>query len=181
MGFYDLKVLDNIGNEISLSEYKGKILLIVNTATGCGFTPQYEYLERIYNKYKDFNFEILDFPCNQFGSQAPGDDKEINQFCTLNYHTTFKRFKKIDVNGQSADPLFKYLTSNTKFEGFDLSNKIGMYLDNMFKSQDKDYAKKSDIKWNFTKFLISKDGKILKRFEPTASEEEIVKEIEKVL
>ena len=181
MEFYDLIVLDNKDKKVSMSEYKGKVLLIVNTATACGFTPQYDYLEELYKNYKDKGFEILDFPCNQFGNQAPGSDQEINQFCSLNYHTSFKRFKKIDVNGENADPLFKYLVSNTKFSGFDLNDRIGVYLDNVFKMQDPNYAKDPSIKWNFTKFLISKNGKILKRFEPTTLKEEIIKELEKAL
>lgn len=154
---YNINVLDNKGETVSLSEYKGKVLLIVNTATGCGFTPQYKGLEEMYREYKDKGFEILDFPCNQFAGQAPGDDKAINEFCTLKYDTTFRRFKKIDVNGKNEDPLYTYLKSQ----------KGGVF------------GRK--IKWNFSKFLVDRDGNVVERFAPTAKPEKIKDKVAKYL
>ncbi|MBO4724385.1 MAG: glutathione peroxidase [Bacteroidaceae bacterium] len=136
---YSFKVKDDKGTEISLEQYKGKVLLIVNTATRCGFTPQYKDLEAIYEKYNEQGFEILDFPCNQFGGQAPGTIAEIKEFCTTNYNVKFTQFDKIEVNGENEHPLYTYLKANAE--------------------------NKNNIRWNFTKFLISADGKILKRFE----------------
>ena len=164
---YDYKVINDEGREVSLSDYRGKVLLIVNTATRCGFTPQYKELETLYEKYNAEGFEILDFPCNQFGQQAPGSIKEIHQFCTANFNIQFPQFDKIDVNGPNASPLFTYLKSQKGFGGFDLNDKTGKLLDNMMSKNDADYAKSADIKWNFTKFLISRDGKVLRRYEPT--------------
>ncbi|MCR5706489.1 MAG: glutathione peroxidase [Acholeplasmatales bacterium] len=154
---YNINVLDNKGETVSLSEYKGKVLLIVNTATGCGFTPQYKGLEEMYREYKDKGFEILDFPCNQFAGQAPGDDKAINEFCTLKYDTTFRRFKKIDVNGKNEDPLYTYLKSQ----------KGGVF------------GRK--IKWNFSKFLVDREGNVVERFAPTAKPEKIKDKVAKYL
>ncbi|MCR5750558.1 MAG: glutathione peroxidase [Kiritimatiellae bacterium] len=151
-----------------LEQYKGKILLVVNTATRCGFTPQYEGLEAMYERLKGDGFELLDFPCNQFGQQAPGMDEEIHSFCVLNYKTAFPQFAKVEVNGKNAASLFKFLVANTKFEGFPPDGKIAPILEKMLGEADPDYAKKPDIKWNFTKFLIGKDGRIVRRFEPTA-------------
>ncbi len=141
MSVYDFVVKSQKGEDVSLKEYEGKVLLIVNTATGCGFTPQYDGLEKLYEAYKDQGFVILDFPCNQFFRQAPGTDEEINQFCSLRFNTQFPRFKKIEVNGDKADPLFKYLCT-----------KDGKY---------------KRVKWNFTKFLVNKKGEVVARFEPT--------------
>ena len=154
MSIYDFKVTDNKGKEVFLSEYKGKVLLIVNTATGCGFTPQYEGLENMYKKFNKRGFEILDFPCNQFAFQAPGDDAKIDQFCTLKYNTTFPRFKKIKVNGSGADPLYKYL---------------------------KETSDGKRIKWNFTKFLVDREGNIVGRFAPSDKPENIEANVEKLL
>lgn len=165
---YDFKVKDMEGKEVSLSDYKGKVLLIVNTATKCGFTPQYEELEAMYEKFKDKGFVILDFPCNQFGEQAPDDISVINNFCTSKYNTTFPRFGKIEVNGPNESPLFAFLKSKQKFKGFGNGEKAS-FMDEMLKKQDPDYASKPDIKWNFTKFLIDKNGNVAARFEPTAS------------
>ena len=156
------------GENVSLADYKGKVLLIVNTATRCGFTPQYDGLEAMYEQLKDKGFELLDFPCNQFGQQAPGTDDEIHSFCVLNYKTAFPQFAKVEVNGENAVPLFKFLTVNTKFEGFPPDGKIAPILEKMLGKADPDYAKKPSIKWNFTKFLIGRDGRIVRRFEPTA-------------
>ena len=164
---YKFKVQNDAGKEVSLQEYKGKVLLIVNTATRCGFTPQYKELEALYAAYHEQGLEILDFPCNQFGEQAPGTIEEIHQFCTANFDIKFPQFDKIDVNGKNEHPLYRYLKSQKKFEGFDMKDNIGKMMDSMLRKQDAGYDKKSDIKWNFTKFLISRDGKVLKRYEPT--------------
>ena len=164
---YDFNVLDRKGNEVSLSEYKGKVLLIVNTATRCGFTPQYEELEALYKVYRDKGLEILDFPCNQFGQQAPGSEEEIHSFCQLNYGTEFPQFKKIEVNGENQSPLFAYIKAQKGFAGFDLNHKIGALLHDMMLKADPDYASKPDIKWNFTKFLINQQGEVVARYEPT--------------
>ena len=164
---YDFKVKDDSGKEVSLSDYRGKVLLIVNTATRCGFTPQYKELEVLYEKYHGEGLEILDFPCNQFGQQAPGTIEEIHQFCTANFDIRFPQFDKIDVNGELAHPLYVWLKAEKGFGGFDLNDKVGKMMDAMLRKQDADYDKKSDIKWNFTKFLVGRDGKVLKRYEPT--------------
>lgn len=164
---YDYTVKDDAGKDVSLSTYKGKVLLIVNTATKCGFTPQYKDLQALYEKYRTQGLEILDFPCNQFGSQAPGTIQEIHQFCTANFAIQFPQFDKIDVNGPNESPLYTYLKSQKGFGGFDLNDQTGSMLDKMFSKNDPDYAKNSNIKWNFTKFLVSRDGKVLKRYEPS--------------
>ncbi len=164
---YDFKVKDGSGNDVSLSDYRGKVLLIVNTATRCGFTPQYKELEALYEQYAQQGLEILDFPCNQFGSQAPGSFGEIHEFCTATYDIHFPQFDKIEVNGSNAHPLYTYLKSQKAFGGFDLGDKTGKLLDDMMRQRDADYAKNADIKWNFTKFLVSSDGRVLKRYEPT--------------
>ena len=166
MNIYDFKVKSQDGSEVSLEEYKGKVLLIVNTATGCGFTPQYDELQDLYDECQDTGFEILEFPCNQFGSQAPGEDEELHSFCTGRYGITFPQFSKVDVNGENAIPLFKWLTENTKFEGFGMSP-MGMMLSGVVKKADKDYKNNGNVKWNFTKFLIDRGGEIVARFEPT--------------
>ena len=164
---YDFKVKDDVEQDVSLSDYKGKVLLIVNTATRCGFTPQYKELETLYEKYRADGLEILDFPCNQFGEQAPGSIQEIHQFCTANFNIQFPQFDKIDVNGPNAHPLYTWLKAQKGFGGFDVNDQRGKMMDNMLRKRDADYDKKSDIKWNFTKFLVSRDGKVLKRYEPT--------------
>ena len=157
MSVYAFTVKDNKGVDVSLEAYKGKVLLIVNTATGCGFTPQYEGLEALYRKYQEQGFEILDFPCNQFGSQAPGTDEEIQSFCTLKYDTTFPRFKKIDVNGDNESPLYTYL------------------------KKQKSGALGSRIKWNFTKFLVDRDGNVVDRFGPAEKPEKIDAKVAELL
>lgn len=178
---YDFTVKDRRGNDVSLVEYKGKVLLIVNTATRCGFTPQYEELEALYKNYKEQGLEILDFPCNQFGEQAPGTEEEIHQFCTLNFGTEFPQFKKIEVNGENESPLFTYLKAQRGFKGFDLDHKIGKLLDEMMTKADSDYASKPDIKWNFTKFLIDREGNVVERYEPTTDCKVIEEDIKKLL
>lgn len=164
---YDIKVKDDAGQDVSLAKYKDKVLLIVNTATRCGFTPQYKELEALYEKYGKDGLEILDFPCNQFGEQAPGTIQEIHTFCTSNFDIHFPQFDKIEVNGANEHPLYTFLKSQKGFGGFDINDQRGKMMDGMLRKQDADYDKKSDIKWNFTKFLVSRDGKVLKRYEPT--------------
>lgn len=166
MSIYDFTVKARNGAEVSLADYKGKVLLIVNTATGCGFTPQYSELQNIYDEFKEQGLEILDFPCNQFAGQAPGNDEEIHSFCTGRYGITFPQFAKIDVNGENAIPLFEWLTENTKFEGFGKSP-MALMMNGVAKKMDKDYKNNGNIKWNFTKFLIDREGNIVARFEPT--------------
>ncbi len=178
---HDFKVINDEGKEVSLADYRGKVLLIVNTATKCGFTPQYKELEELFEKYRDQGFVILDFPCNQFGQQAPGTIREIHEFCTANFNIEFPQFDKIDVNGEHAHPLYTFLKSKKGFCGFNTTDKIGKFLDERFKQQDPDYAKNPDIKWNFTKFLISKDGCVLKRFEPTATAADMEPDIQSAL
>lgn len=164
---YDFKVLDKKGVEVSLSDYKGKVLLVVNTATGCGFTPQYEELEGMYGRLKEKGFEVLDIPCNQFGNQAPGSDEEISEFCTVKFGVDFPQFKKSDVNGANELPLYTWLKSEKGFNGFDKDNKLTPILEEMFDKSGVDWRNSSDIKWNFTKFLIDREGKVVARFEPT--------------
>lgn len=178
---YDFTVKDRKGNDISLKEFNNEVLLIVNTATKCGFTPQYEELEKIYKTYHSKGFEILDFPCNQFGQQAPGTDESIHEFCKLTYGTEFPRFKKLKVNGEDADPLYKFLKEQKGFAGFDMSHPIAKILVDILSKEDKEYDKKPDIKWNFTKFLVNKQGQVVARFEPTESLEHVAQEIEKLL
>lgn len=179
MNLYDIKVKKRNGGEVELSQYKGKVLLIVNTATGCGFTPQYKGLEELYKNYHEKGLEILDFPCNQFGHQAPGSDDEIHEFCTAKYKTSFDQFAKVDVNGENQSELFAYLKSKKGFEGFKgLTSKL---LIPFVKKNDPDYKNTSDIKWNFTKFLVSRDGEVVERFESTVTPEKIEKEIKKLI
>lgn len=166
MNFYDCKVETTKGDYISMSDYKGKVVLVVNTATGCGFTPHYEPLEKMYEEFHDLGFEIIDVPCNQFAGQTPGSDEEIHEFCTLKYKTQFPQMKKSDVNGENEIELFKYLKSQKGFEGFGKSV-TGLAMATMLKAIDKDYKKKPDIKWNFTKFIIDRDGNVVARFEPS--------------
>ena len=166
MSVYDYKVAARDGSEVSLSDYEGKLLLIVNTATGCGFTPHYDPLEAMYKEYRDQGFEILDFPCNQFADQAPESDEEIHEFCTVKFGTEFPQFKKIEVNGDGADPLFAYLATEKPFEGFGkgIKNKA---LEKFANANNKKYGEKAYIKWNFTKFLVDREGDVVARFEPT--------------
>ncbi len=169
---YDFSVKDRMGNDVSLKDYQGKVLLIVNTATGCGFTPHYEPLEAMYKEFRDKGFEILDFPSNQFANQAPGTDGEIHQFCTLKFGTEFPQFKKIDVNGETADPLFAYLASEKPFVGFGKGLKNAA-LKKFADMNNKKYGEKTYIGWNFTKFLVDREGKVIARFEPTVDMKEV--------
>ncbi len=179
MSVYDFTVRAQDGTEVALSDCKGKVLLIVNTATACGFTPQYKELQEIYDACHEKGLEILDFPCNQFGEQAPGSDEEIHTFCTGRFGITFPQFSKIDVRGENADPLYKYLTENTKFEGF--NGPAALIMNGVAKKMDKDFKNNGQIKWNFTKFLIDREGNIVKRFEPTASMETVKEAVEALL
>ncbi len=179
MSIYDFTVKARDGSDVPLSSYKGKVLLIVNTATKCGFTPQYKELQEIYDEHHDDGLEILDFPCNQFGEQAPGSDEEIHTFCTGRFGITFPQFAKIDVNGDDASPLYKYLTANTTFAGF--SGPKGIMMKGIAKKMDKDYKNNGKIKWNFTKFLIDRDGNITARFEPTESLDTVKAKVEEAL
>ena len=165
---YDFKVKAQDGSEVSLADYKGKVLLIVNTATQCGFTPQYKELEALYRKFQDKGLVILDFPCNQFGEQAPGTDAEIHAFCTGQYAISFPQFAKVQVNGPDAEPLFTWLKSQQGFKGFGGGTKA-QAMDKLLSQQDPDYANNPDIKWNFTKFLVDREGNVAARFEPTQS------------
>ena len=167
------------GEVETLKKYKGKTLLIVNTATGCGFTPQYKGLEELYQKYNNQGFEILDFPCDQFGHQAPGTDEEIHAFCTGRYKTSFDRFAKIEVNGENQSQLFEYLKEKKGFEGF--KGLAAKFLIPVVKNMDPDYKNNSNIKWNFTKFLVDKDGNVVARFESTVAPKTIEKELKKLL
>ncbi|MBQ9449716.1 MAG: glutathione peroxidase [Bacteroidales bacterium] len=164
---YDFSLLDKKGGEVRLEGFRGKVLLVVNSATGCGFTPQYEDLEAMYHRLREQGFEILDIPCDQFGHQAPGTDEEITEFCQMRFGTDFPQFKKSEVNGPGELPLYTWLKSQKGFEGFDADNKLTPLLEQMFDKADPDWRSKSDIKWNFTKFLIGRDGQVLARFEPT--------------
>lgn len=170
MSLYQLNVKDVKKNDVSLKDYEGKVLLVVNTATGCGFTPQYEGLETLYKQYKDQGLEILDFPCNQFMNQAPGSDAELAEFCQLKFGTSFKTFAKVNVNGEDADPLFKYLRKEAPAEYEDeKANAFKKVLNDLKQSFTGD-----SIKWNFTKFLIGRDGKVIARFAPTFKPEALV-------
>ncbi|MBR1851115.1 MAG: glutathione peroxidase [Bacteroidales bacterium] len=178
---YDITVVDGVGQNVALSTYRGKVLLIVNTATKCGFTPQYTELQKLYEDYAEKGLEVLDFPCNQFGEQAPGSNEEIHEFCTSRYSITFPQFEKIDVNGDNASPLFTFLKSKKGFDGFDKKDRTGKMMHVMLKAKDKDYDKSPDIKWNFTKFLVDQQGNVIRRYEPTESIETIEQDLKKLL
>ena len=177
---YDFTVKDRMGNDVKLSDYSGNVLLIVNTATGCGFTPHYEPLEAMYRDLRDKGFEILDFPCNQFANQAPGTADEIQSFCKLKFGTEFPQFTKIDVNGENAEPLFAYLASEKPFQGFGKGIKNAA-LSKFTELNNKKFGDKAYIKWNFTKFLIDRTGKVIARFEPTTDMKEVRKAVEELL
>ena len=180
MNIYDFTVKNADDSEVSLADYKDKVMLIVNTATGCGFTPQYDELQDLYDECHDKGLEILDFPCNQFGNQAPGSDEEIHSFCTGRYGITFPQFAKIDVNGENAIPLYKWLCENSKFEGFGKSP-MALMMSGVAKKMDKDYKNNGNIKWNFTKFLIDREGNIIARFEPTVSMKTVMQKVKEAL
>ena len=179
MSIYNLKIKDRNNKEVSLSKFKGKVLIIVNTATGCGFTPQYEGLEKLYKEYHDKGLEIIDIPCNQFGNQAPGTDDEIHEFCALKYNTSFDQFAKADVNGKNELPLYTFLKSaiaEDTIEG--MKNKVAMKAIEKISST---YKHKNDIKWNFTKFLVDKEGKVIERYSPTYKPEDMEGKIKEII
>ena len=179
MSIYDCKVKNRNGEEVSIENYKGKVLIIVNTATGCGFTPQYEGLEKLYKEYHEKGLEILDFPCNQFGNQAPGSDDEIHEFCQFKYNTSFDQFTKIDVNGENENPLYTYIKNEIKediIEG--MKNKMAMKAVEKISSTCK---KDGDIKWNFTKFLVDREGKVVARYSPTFKPENMEEKIKELV
>ena len=180
MSFYDYSVFTPKGEEISMKQFEGKVVLVVNTATGCGFTPQYKDLESMYEQYHDKGLEILDIPCNQFAGQTPGTDDEIHEFCTLRYNTKFPQMKKSDVNGENALPLFTYLKSQKGFEGFG-KGPAALAMGVMLKKIDKDYKNNPDIKWNFTKFVVDREGNVVARFEPTAGMDKVRQCVEGLL
>ena len=163
---YDYTITSGNGEELNLADYKGKVILIVNTATGCGFTPHYGPLEAMYREMRDRGFEILDFPCNQFAGQAPGSADKIHEFCTLKFGTEFPQFAKIDVNGDDADPLFAYLAAEKPFAGFGKGLKNAA-LNKFSDMNNKKFGDKAYIRWNFTKFLVNRQGEVIARFEPT--------------
>ena len=174
---YDFTAIANDGSEVNFSDYKGKVLLVVNTASKCGFTPQYDGLEALYEKYKDQGLVIVGFPCDQFGHQEPGTAEEIEEFCRLNYGVTFPLMDKIEVNGDNAHPIYKWLYSEKPFAGFgegETAQRMGQMLARM----DPDYLSNPDIKWNFTKFLVDRKGNVVDRFEPMVTPEELATYIE---
>lgn len=178
MNEIELRRID--GSMESMEKYKGKILLVVNTASKCGFTPQYEELEALYRKYREKGFEILAFPCNQFKEQEPGDDKEVEAFCRKNYGVDFPVFSKTEVKGEHAHPLYRILTEQQEFRGFDSEHPLSGKLHEILSAEDPDYTEKNDIKWNFTKFLINRDGTVVDRFEPTAGMDKVEQAVEQL-
>ena len=180
MSIYDYTVPMPKGGELSLKDYEGKVILIVNTATGCGFTPHYKPLEAMYEKLHDKGLEIVDVPCNQFAGQTPGTDDEIHEFCKLKYNTQFPQMKKSDVNGENALPLYTYLKSQKGFEGFG-HGPMALAMGAMLKKIDKDYKNNPDIKWNFTKFVVNRSGEVVARFEPTADMKEVERCVESLI
>lgn len=181
MGIYDFSVQTMQGTEKSLADYQGKVVLIVNTASKCGFTPQYDELQQLYLKYKDQGLEILGFPCNQFAEQEPGTNSEVQQFCKVNFGVTFPLFAKVDVRGDQAIPLYQYLTSQKGFKGFDMNHPVAKPLLEALQTNFPEILEGDGIKWNFTKFLIDRQGNVIDRFEPTTTPLSIAGEIEKLL
>ena len=180
MSIYSYSVTKPNGEELSLSEFKGKVMLIVNTATGCGFTPHYEPLEKMYEELHDKGLEIIDVPCNQFANQTPGTDEEIHQFCTLHYNTQFPQMKKSDVNGENALPLYTYLKQQQGFGGFG-EGKMATILNDMLGKLNPKFMENPDIKWNFTKFVVDREGNVVARFEPTASMDKVEECVRKLI
>lgn len=177
---YDFTATSNSGAEVRFSDYRGKVLLVANTASKCGFTPQYDGLEALWRKYRDRGLVVIGFPCDQFGHQEPGTNEEIAEFCRLNHGVSFPLMAKVDVNGPEAAPLFKWLYAEKPFAGFG-EGETALFMDKMLSSRDKDYASNPDIKWNFTKFLIDRNGHVVARYEPTVAPEAIEAEIQKLL
>ncbi len=180
MGFYDYSVKDAQGNDFSMENFKGKVVLVVNTATGCGFTPHYKDIEAMYENFHEQGFEVLDIPCNQFAGQTPGTDEEIHEFCQLHYNTQFPQMTKSDVNGENQLPVYEYLKSQKGFEGFG-KGPAALAMGVMLKKIDKNYKENPDIKWNFTKFVIDREGNVVARFEPTEDMKKVSECVEKLL
>ena len=180
MSIYDYTVPTPKGEEVSLKDYEGKVILIVNTATGCGFTPHYKPIEQMYEDFHDKGFEVIDVPCNQCAGQTHGTDAALRDLCTLRYTTQIPQMKKSDVNGENQLPLFKYLKEQKGFEGFG-KGPAALAMKTMLKKMDKDYESKPDIKWNFTKFVVDREGNVVKRFEPTADMKEVRKFVESLI
>ena len=180
MGFYDYSVTNAQGEAVSMADFKGKVVLIVNTATGCGFTPHYKDIEDMYEKFHDQGFEVLDIPCNQFAGQTPGTDEEIHEFCTLHYNTKFPQMKKSDVNGENQLDLYRFLKEQKGFEGFG-KGPSALAMSVMLKKIDKDYKNNPDIKWNFTKFVVDRNGEVVARFEPTEKMENVAACVAKLM
>ena len=179
MSIYDFEVKDGDGNMVSISQFKDKVLLIVNSATKCGFTPQYNELTEMYNEFKDEGFTILDFPCNQFGNQAPGTGAEIKETCRVKFLVQYPIFDKIDVNGENADPLYTYLKKEQPFK--DITGKGARKLKLALKVMNRNYKDNDDIKWNFTKFLVDREGNVVQRFEPTEDLNDVKEKIKELL
>lgn len=179
--FFEFKAEDTRCEVHSMEKYRGKVVLVVNTATQCGFTPQYDDLQDLYEKYQEEGLEILDFPCNQFGNQAPGTNEEIVSFCDANFGVTFPHYAKIEVNGEKAHPLYRFLKQQKGFMGFDQENPLTPMLERMLERTHLDYQSTSDIKWNFTKFLIDREGNVVERFEPTTDMYEVEQKIRELL
>ena len=181
-GIYDITVKDMDGSDVSLVNYKGKVLLIVNVASKCGLTPQYEGLEALYQKYKDQGLEILAFPCNQFLGQEPGTNEEIQSFCLMTYNVTFPLFDKIDVNGEAESPLYTYLKEQAPFKGYpEGTEEFATMLDEIHQKTGSGFDQGDAIRWNFGKFLVSKDGKTIQRFEPMVSPADLEADIQRML
>lgn len=181
MSIYNFPLTDIDETPMSMNDFKGKVLLVVNTASKCGFTPQYEDLQKLYDRYKDQGFEILGFPSNQFKEQEPGNADEVKNFCSINYGVNFPLFEKTDVRGQNAHPLFKHLVEEAPFEGFDTNNAMGKILKEITENQYPEFLNDNSIKWNFTKFLVDRNGKVIKRFEPIVSPMDMESHIESLL
>ena len=181
MNIYDFKANNIDGQEISLNEYQNKVLLVVNTASKCGFTPQYEDLQKLYTQYKDQGLEIIGFPCNQFDAQEPGTSDDTKAFCSLNYGVTFPMFEKVEVNGPDASPIFKHLKEAAPFEGLDYSNITNKIIDKILMDKYPEFRLGNAIRWNFTKFLIDKQGNVVKRFESSFEPMDIAEHIKPLL
>ncbi len=180
MGFYDYTVPAKKDETVAMKDFEGKVVVVVNTATGCGFTPQYKDLEALYEKFHDQGLEIVDVPCNQFAGQTPGTDEEIHEFCQLKYKTQFPQMKKSDINGENAIPLFTYLKQQKGFEGFG-KGPAALAMNVMLSKIDKDYKNNPEIKWNFTKFIVDRSGNVVARFEPTEKMEKVDKFVEELI
>jgi glutathione peroxidase len=181
MSIYDFKIRNIDDEEVNLAQYRGKVLLVVNTASKCGFTPQYGDLQKLYEKYNSKGFEILGFPCNQFAEQEPGNNEEVKKFCEINYGVTFPILEKVEVRGEDIHPIFKYLTEAAPFEGVDKNGEKGKGLFAFINEKFPEFLEGNSIKWNFTKFLIDKEGNVIKRYESPVEPMDISKDIENII